>query len=509
MLNIFRNFSIKRKLISIILLTSGIVLLVSALTFVVSEALSFRRSAMDNLSILAGVVGKNVTAALTFNDEKSATDTLSGLSSNPHIISSYVIANDNRIFAFYCADGKSRALAKFGCGGIGEAKKISPEQLENLVEESRAFWEWDLDLDMVREIILDKQKIGLIIVQADVKELLSRLCWLAVIFAGVCLAAFLIAYLLSNRLQKLISGPIMRLTETMNAVSKEQDYSHRALKESNDEIGVLIDGFNTMLEQIHLRDEQLRRSGEELKDMNEEVKNFAYIVSHDLRAPLVSIKGFTSELEYTLKDIDAVLEKCMSHLDEAEQQRVTGAYRKDVAEAVNFIGSSVNRMDGLINSVLNLSRVGRRELKPEPVDLNAVTDTVLTSLAHQLDQKKVKVTKGALPEIIVDRISIEQIMGNLIDNALKYLEPGRDGEIAIIADQKDGKTTFHVSDNGRGIAGDDIHKVFDLFRRVGKQDVKGEGMGLTYVKTLVRRHGGRIWCESEPGKGTRFSFYLA
>ncbi len=182
--------------------------------------------------------------------------------------------------------------------------------------------------------------------------------------------------------------------------------------------------------------------------------------------------------------------------------------KKEIPEALGFIGSSVTRMDALINSVLKLSRLGRNELKPELVRTEDIVQTLLESLAHQLDMHKAKVTIGPLPDLIIDKTAAEQIFGNLLDNALKYLEPSRPGKIEVTAKENAGEAIFTVRDNGRGIAKEDTQKVFELFRRVGRQDVPGEGMGLTYVKTLVRRLGGRIWCESEPGVGSAFRFTI-
>ncbi len=256
-------------------------------------------------------------------------------------------------------------------------------------------------------------------------------------------------------------------------------------------------------------EEKLRRSNEELRETNEELKNFAYIVSHDLRAPLVSIKGFSAELQNSIREMQPLLDKCAAVLDEKESKQLALILQEDIGEALGFIGSSVNRMDGLIGNILNLSRLGRKELKAEPVDMTEVSRAILASLAHQVEQKKVTVTLADLPEVIADRVAMEQIMGNLIDNALKYLEPAREGELAISAERNATEVTFRVRDNGRGIAEEDMHKVFELFRRAGKQDTKGEGMGLAYVKTLVRRQGGRIWCESQPGVGSTFSFTVS
>jgi PAS domain S-box-containing protein len=279
-------------------------------------------------------------------------------------------------------------------------------------------------------------------------------------------------------------------------------------------VPVEIDGEKVLLEAfIDITDQKnaerkLRQYAEELKQSNEDVLSFAYIVSHDLRAPLVSIKGFAGELQHALQDIESVFDRCMPHLSEKERTQLATTYRKDVPEAMDFIKSSVGRMDGLISAVLVLSRMGHRELKPEPIDMTDVVKSILSSLAHQIEQRKTVLTIGELPTITADKLAMEQIMGNLLDNALKYLDPGRDGLLAVTAENNGEEIVFHVGDNGRGIAQEDMHKVFELFRRAGKQDVPGEGMGLAYVKTLVRRLGGRIWCESKLGKGTTFSFTI-
>jgi len=256
-------------------------------------------------------------------------------------------------------------------------------------------------------------------------------------------------------------------------------------------------------------EEQLQRYSAELEWANEEVKNFAYIVSHDLRAPLVNLKGFAAELRSSLEVIDPAMNSVLSHLDEAQRQEVMLALQEDIPEALEFIESSATRMDHFISAVLKLSRVGRRELRPEPVDMNALVHEALQTVSHQLDKHHSKVTVEPLPDVVADRTSLEQIIGNILGNAVKYLDGDRPGEITITAERDGDETTFRIRDNGRGISEADMPKVFAPFRRAGKQDVPGKGMGLTYVQTLVRRHGGRIWCESEPGVGTTLSFTIS
>jgi signal transduction histidine kinase len=257
-----------------------------------------------------------------------------------------------------------------------------------------------------------------------------------------------------------------------------------------------------------LAEEKLQKVASDLMERNEEVKSFAYIVSHDLRAPLVNLKGFSSELSNALRELTPLFASGIAKLEGGERQKMEHLFLKDVPEALEFIDSSVNRMDRLINAILKLSRLGRQELKPEKVDTEKLVDSILKTLKHQLEQHHATVITGPLPIVFADRTALEQILGNLLDNAVKYLSSGRDGHIEITATQDAEVTTFHIADNGRGIAANDLEKIFKIFSRAGRRNIQGEGMGLTYVKTLVRRQGGSIWGVSETGKGATFSFTI-
>lgn len=262
------------------------------------------------------------------------------------------------------------------------------------------------------------------------------------------------------------------------------------------------------LAELERAEEKLQQFAQNLQEINEELKNFAYIISHDLRAPLVNIKGFAGELQGCMAELDAIRKKGDVRLEGNDGKRVLEIMETDVPEAIEFINSSVSRMDNLIGLVLKLSRLGHRELKPEPVDLNELVEGILKTLTHQLEQKQAQVTVKELPVVFQDRVALEQIVGNLLDNAVKYLDQQRPGRLEITAEKTHDGYVFNVRDNGRGISLDDLHKVFEIFRRAGKQDVQGEGMGLAYVKALVRRLGGQIWCTSEFGVGSTFSFSL-
>ncbi|MFN8374062.1 MAG: PAS domain S-box protein [Anaerolineae bacterium] len=246
----------------------------------------------------------------------------------------------------------------------------------------------------------------------------------------------------------------------------------------------------------------------ELAEANEEIKNFAYIVSHDLRAPLVNLKGFSGELRAAVKQVSEECDQLVEHINPARREALLRSLKEDIPEALQFIESSVSSMDGFTKAILKLSRLGRLHLELVKVDTRLIVEKILAALNYQMNQRSVKLIIGDLPLVMADYVSIEQIFGNILSNAVAYLTSERPGTIEISAEQNDNQTLFSIRDNGRGIAPEDMDKVFAPFRRAGRQDVPGEGMGLAYVQTLVRRHGGRIWCESQLGVGTTFKFLI-
>jgi PAS domain S-box-containing protein len=272
----------------------------------------------------------------------------------------------------------------------------------------------------------------------------------------------------------------------------------------------LISVANTMagiIDRKHIED-QLRHYSEELNKSNEELKTFTYIVSHDLRAPLVNLKGFSYELKESVNEILPLLSQFKESIDPVQYERYRCAFEEDIPESLNFIEASSTKIDHMMNAILKLSRLGRSQLEMEQIDVNELVHFTINSLSHQIETKGVEITCGKLPKITGDRVSIEQIFGNLLDNALKYLDPNRKGKIKITGEIKGASAVFHFKDNGIGIAEGDFDKVFAIFRRIGISKEPGEGMGLAYTKALITKHNGNIWCESTLGKGTTFSFTI-
>ena len=261
---------------------------------------------------------------------------------------------------------------------------------------------------------------------------------------------------------------------------------------ANDELS----SSNTTLEQA------VRRRTAELTHANDEIQRFAYIVSHDLRSPLVNVMGFTSELETAQSTISAFLG------GQPMPEPVRQAVAEDMPESLRFIRASTAKMDRLIHAILRLSREGRRRLAPEHVDMVALLHGVADTMAHPASTAGGTVEIDSVPPLVSDRLALEQVFGNLLENALKYAMPGRPIRVLVRGERAGARVRYTVADNGRGIAERDLERIFELFRRAGDQSVPGEGIGLAHVRALVRRLGGTISCTSELGAGTTFTVEL-
>jgi len=257
-----------------------------------------------------------------------------------------------------------------------------------------------------------------------------------------------------------------------------------------------VTALNAGLEQrVEARTADLARA-------NDDIQRFVQIISHDLRAPLVSIVGFTAELQDSLDSLRLLAER--SNDPALQDARV--AATELLPEAIGYIRSSSDKMERLINAVLKLAREGRRPLKSETIDLREIVTAGAAAIQHQLSEAdgKIDIDLG-VPRIESDRFSLELILGNLLDNAVKYRAKDRPLHIKVRArPMADGRVEIEVADNGRGIAERDRERIFDLFKRAGTQDQPGDGIGLAHVLVAVRNLGGEISVTSELGRGTTF-----
>lgn len=250
--------------------------------------------------------------------------------------------------------------------------------------------------------------------------------------------------------------------------------------------------------------EQKKRE-EELKQLTKEMENFTYITSHDLRAPLVNLKGFAAEIQHAIDKIKPISLGAAASHKEVDRAILQQAFDQDIPESLRFIVQSVEKMDALTTAILDLSRIGTRKHRFEPVDTQALMERCLDTLGYEIKHNHIEVSCGYLPTITSDALALEQIFTNILDNAVKYLEPSRAGKISISAKEVENQMVFSFKDNGRGIADADRAKVFQIFRRARNTlNIRGQGMGMTFVQATLRRLGGTIWFDSTQGVGTTF-----
>lgn len=288
----------------------------------------------------------------------------------------------------------------------------------------------------------------------------------------------------------------------------------------NDEIARVDRAFRNMsaalaqaAEQERLDREELEQSARKLAEANAELRDrsaenelFVYGVSHDLRAPLVNLQGFSQELRRACEELGALVEDPAS--GPAARERMKALLDEEMAEAVRFISAAVSRLSTVIDAMLRLSRAGRFELRPQVVDVRSVVTKVLDSLHATLSELGVSLVVENLPPCWGDAAAVEQVFANLLDNAIKYLDPSRPGVIVIGSRQENAgpgsPPVYFVRDNGVGIAEADREMIFLPFQRAKGNKAEGEGIGLAVVRRIVERGGGRIWLESTPGQGATF-----
>ena len=254
------------------------------------------------------------------------------------------------------------------------------------------------------------------------------------------------------------------------------------------------------------RTRQLETTMVELRHKNEEVEAFVYIVSHDLRAPLVNLMGFARELQASCAMLKKLLEPFA--LPEASSAAISEILETELPSSVHFISQSSLKFERLIDALLNLSRYGREIYRVAQVDVEEVVTNAVANFHQAITEAAATVEVGTLPTVRADLTALGQVFANLIGNSLKYRSPDRPLRLEVGGAIEDGTVNYWVRDNGLGIPEAGKSRLFQVFQRFHPQQAEGEGMGLAIAHRIVERHGGRIWSESLEGEGTTFAFSI-
>ena len=221
------------------------------------------------------------------------------------------------------------------------------------------------------------------------------------------------------------------------------------------------------------------------------MERLTYIIAHDIRSPLVNIEGFTSEFLRASED-----------LHEIESGETSQDTRK--AQGVQYIRESVHKIDQLLYGLNTYLHAGTAVPKIETVDMNELLQAVISNFKVLIDKAEITITIEKLPYCFGDKTQLNQVFSNILDNAIKYLDPTRKGYVHISGKTEDDRLIYIVEDNGIGIPTEIQRDVFTMFFRVDRDQGQGQGMGLAACMQILEHQNGRIWLESEPGKGSKF-----
>ncbi|MCG2747297.1 MAG: PAS domain S-box protein [Desulfobulbaceae bacterium] len=266
--------------------------------------------------------------------------------------------------------------------------------------------------------------------------------------------------------------------------------------------------FVSVIEDIDQRkkiEQERDRLSMELARKNHELEQIIYVTSHDLRSPLVNVQGFSRELAADIKSLLSLWQN--PEIPAAIRQQAEPLLNEDIPESLQFIEKGISKMDALLSGLLRLSRLGRASPTLEECDMNRLLTDIVTTMGFQINEAGVEVIVDGLPTCLGDRDQLNQLFSNLLGNALKYLDPGRPGRINVNGVKDKGRSVYCVSDNGVGIAREHQGKIFEIFHRLNPAASEGEGLGLAIVNRILDRLDGKIWVESEEGKGS--SFYVS
>ena len=255
-----------------------------------------------------------------------------------------------------------------------------------------------------------------------------------------------------------------------------------------------------------IADRESERLNIALMQKNEELEQIVSIFTHDLRAPLINLQGFSKSLLNASRETTRIINEV--EMPRGKRQRLVELLEDDVAEALDFISIAVKRMEGLLGGLKKLSKLGWVAPELEEVDMDSVLGELTGSFGPQAQAAEAVIEVGELPTCRGDRGQIVQVFSNLLDNAIKYLDPDRPGIIRVTGSVEDGLVIYTVEDNGIGIDEAFQQGVFNIFQRFAPERAEGEGIGLTVVRKIITGHCGRVTVDSTSGKGTRFLVYL-
>jgi len=478
----FSNLPIHKKLIVIIMSVTLSTLLLASTFLIIYDTYQVREIMSNELANSAHLLGNRSSAALVFDDQGLANENLHALQELPHISMGCIYRVAGGLFASYTHAGHPQSSCP-----------KEPKMTGQRVSFDRS------SMHLTLPIKTKNKNVGYIYLRSSMAAINQRVQQQVFVILLLMSVVGLFAFWLSRKLQKFISRPLSEVARVAIRIEEQGDYSQRAPIGTNDEIGQLSKSFNAMLETIEKQNQELtaaksnleiqvKNRTHELETANKELESFSYSVSHDLRAPLRSISGFSQIL----------LEDYLKTLDAGGQDLLTRVI------------DNTQRMSELIEDLLELSRLGRKEIVRVSVDVEELVEDIVESLRADGNERNVEFSTSNLGTVIADQGLLKIVFENILGNAWKYTSKLDKACIELGKTNIQGEEVFYVRDNGAGFDMAFADKIFGAFQRLHNHDeFEGTGIGLATVQRIIHRHGGRIWAEAEPEKGAIFYFTLA
>ena len=477
MRNLLRKLPLRWKLALLISTTTTIVVTLSALALYQYEASTLRDVLARDLSATARMLASSSAGPLAFNDRKDAEEVLHTLRGHGNVMRALIL------------DRNKNVLAEFRRANVAAGALAIPDVPGYRIGADAIY--------VLEPIKQAGDELGSLYLVSDLQRVNERLERYITVMGVFVLLSMIVSFLLASVLQRTVSGPILKLSETAQDIGRTKDYALRAPEHGTDEIGQVIKQFNLMLEQIQMQNQavqaaqaELERKVEErtkeLRHTNEELESFSYSVSHDLRAPLRRISGFAGLLEASLS----------GNLD-AEQ-----------TDHLNEIRTSVQDAGRLIEDLLSFSRMSRTEMQIMTFDMGEVVNEVVEDVKKDFVGREIEWVIHPLTSVTGDLALLRQVWRNLIANAAKYTRPHKTARIEIGFKKEAHETVFFVRDDGVGFDMEYVGRLFGVFHRLHGAEFEGTGIGLANVRRIVVRHGGRTWAEGKINEGATFYFSL-